>query len=456
VRISYVRINRVFRTSSFRLALFYAGMTGLSFIVLFGVILWSTAHFMRHQIDDSVANEIDEILTDPQSTNPAGLASVVAGLARHSGGFYYLLQDSAGSVIAGNMPSLDPKLGIREWSKAPGVPRPRDRAVRGKGVAVEGCYLFVGWSTHQLREMQQMVTRSFMWGLTASVALALVGGVLAGRRIMRKIESVSETTRDIVAGDLTRRVRGTSAGDEFDHLAASINSMLDRIQSLMGELQQVTTDIAHDLRTPLSRLRQRLESAQRPDAAAADLRTAVAGTIGEIDVILGIFGALLRIAQIESGARRSGFSAVDLNELLGTVAELYRSSAEEKRQAFLVSVDDNLHVRGDRELLLQLFANLVDNAIKHSPPESTIAVSASREAGLARIVIADNGPGIPAHLHAKVLQRFFRLESSRTTQGSGLGLSLAHAIVKLHEATLELWDNQPGLRVTVVMLGGAA
>ncbi len=201
---------------------------------------------MRHQIDDSVSNEIDEILTDPQSINPAGLASVVTGLARHPGGFYYLLQDSAGSMIIRNMPGLDPKQGIREWAKTPGVARPRDRAVRGKGVAVDGGYLFVGWSTHQLREMQEMVTRSFMWGLAASVALALVGGVLAGRRIMRKIESVSETTRDIVAGDLTRRVRGTAAGDEFDHLAASINGMLDRIQSLMSELQQVTTDIAHD------------------------------------------------------------------------------------------------------------------------------------------------------------------------------------------------------------------
>jgi len=426
-------------------------MTGFSFIVLFGVILWSTTHFMRHQIDDSVANEIDEIVTDPQSSNPAGLASVVTGLARHSGGFYYLLQDSAGKVIAGNMPGLDPKLGIREWANPPRAERPRGSAVRGKGVAVDGCYLFVGWSTHQLREMEEMVTRSFMWGLTASVALALVGGVLAGRRIMRKIESVSETTRDIVAGDLTRRVLATTAGDEFDHLAASINSMLDRIQSLMSELQQVTTDIAHDLRTPLSRLRQRLESAQRPDAAAAELREAVAGTVGEIDVILGIFSALLRIAQIESGARRSGFATVDLNELLGTVAELYRSSAEEKRQAFLLSVANNLRVRGDRELLLQLFANLVENAIKHSPPESTIALSASHEAGRACIVIADNGPGIPAHSRTKVLQRFFRLESSRTTQGSGLGLSLAHAIVKLHEASLELWDNEPGLRVTVVM-----
>lgn len=154
--------------------------------------------------------------------------------------------------------------------------------LRGKGVAVEGNYLFVGWSTHQLHEMEQMVTRSFMWGLSASIALALVGGVLAGRRIMRKIESVSETTREIVAGDLTRRVLSSTAGDEFDHLAVSINSMLDRIQSLMGELQQVTTDIAHDLRTPLSRLRQRLESAQRPDVSTAELREIVAGTVGEV------------------------------------------------------------------------------------------------------------------------------------------------------------------------------
>jgi signal transduction histidine kinase len=426
-------------------------MTGLSFIVLFGVILWSTAHFMHHQIDDSVANEIDEIVTDPQSVNLAGLASVVGGLARHSGGFHYLLQDSAGKVIAGNMQSLDPQVGVRELTRPPSVTRSRDRSIRGKGVAVEGGYLFVGWSAHQLREMEEMVTGSFMWGLAASVVLALVGGVFAGHRIMRKIESVSETTRDIVAGDLTRRVRVSSAGDEFDNLAGSINSMLDRIEGLMSELRQVTTDIAHDLRTPLSRLRQRLERAQRPEADVPELREAVAGTVGELDVILGIFGALLRIAQIESGARRSGFGVVDLSELLGTVAELYRSSAEEKRQAFLLSVADNLRVGGDRELLLQLFANLVENAIKHSPPESRITLSAWQEPGRACVEIADNGPGIPAQLRSKVLQRFFRLESSRTTQGSGLGLSLAHAVVKLHEASMELSHNDPGLKVVVAM-----
>jgi len=350
-----VQPSRIFRTSSFRLALFYAAMTGLSFIVLFGVILWSTTHFMRHQIDDSVANEIAEILTDPQSRDPAGSRQSLAVSRVMPAVFTIFCRIRPAKFWPGTCAAL-----IRNRASASGPMATLRNAARqhraGKGVVVKGDYLFVGWSTHQLHEMEEMVTRSFVWGLTASVAFALFGGVLAGRRIMRRIEAVSETTRDIVAGDLTRRVVSSTTGDEFDHLSASINSMLDRIQSLMGGLQQVTTDIAHDLRTPLSRLRQRVESAQRPDVSAAQLREAIAGTVEEIDGILGIFGALLRIAQIESGARRAGFATVDLTELLGTVAELYRSSAEEKRQLFLLSVPDNLQVRGDRELLLQLFA----------------------------------------------------------------------------------------------------
>jgi signal transduction histidine kinase len=266
---------------------------------------------------------------------------------------------------------------------------------------------------------------------------------------MHKIESVSATTRDIVAGDLTRRVPVGGSGDEFDNLADSINSMLDRIQALMSELQQVTTDIAHDLRTPLTRLRQRLELVQRPEVDSQALRQVVVNTVVDIDGILGIFGALLRIAQVESGARRAAFAAVDLSELLGTVAELYRSSAEEKSQSFAFRADGTLQVRGDRELLLQLFANLVENAIKHSPSGSAISLTAFNSGSAVSIIVADDGPGIPIHLRTKVLQRFVRLEASRTTSGSGLGLSLASAIVKLHDANLSLSDNQPGVKVTV-------
>jgi signal transduction histidine kinase len=248
----------------------------------------------------------------------------------------------------------------------------------------------------------------------------------------------------------------TLAGDEFDHLAGSINAMLNRIESLMSDLHQVTTDIAHDMRTPLTRLRQRLEGARHPSAGAGELRDALDRTIREIDVILGIFSAVLRIAQIESGARKSGFTAVDLSELLGTVAELYRSSADEKQQSFRSDVAPGLAVRGDRELLMQLFANLIENAIRHSPSEARIELRAAARADAVQVIVADDGPGIPPEYRAKVLERFFRLERSRTTPGSGLGLSLAGAVAKLHEAAMTIEDNGPGLAVTVTLPHGDA
>jgi signal transduction histidine kinase len=438
--------SRVFRTSSFRHALMYAGLTGISFLVLFGVIFWSTARFMRHQIDDSVSSELDEITTDSQASNAEGIATIVQGLAKHSSGFYYLLQDPTGVVQAGNLPAVGPRLGIREWGESPRSPY---SAIRGRGINISGDYLFVGWSTHQLHEMEEMVVSSFVWGLATSIALALAGGIATSGRLLRKIEVISETSRNIIEGDLPRRVPVTQTGDEFDHLADSINTMLDRIQALMEDLRQVTTDIAHDMRTPLTRLRQRLEVAQQSPADVAQQREILATTIVEIDAILGIFGALLRIAQIESGARKAAFTSVHLSDLLHTAVELYRSAADDKNQLLEEKIDAGLTVKGDRELLMQLFANLIENAIRHAPPGAHISVMARRDGDKADISVTDNGPGIPDSMHAKVMQRFFRLESSRTTPGSGLGLSLALAIVNLHNATLKLGDNSPGLSVAV-------
>jgi signal transduction histidine kinase len=429
----------------------YAGLTGISFLILFGVIFWSTARFMRHQIDDSVASELDEIMTDPQAHEPAKLETLVKGLAQHSSGFYYLLQDPAGVVRAGNLPPIDPKLGNREWGKSGEHNEKPYAAMRGRGVKLDGDYLFVGWSTHQLHEMEEMVVGSFAWGLAASIALALLGGVIMSGRLMRKIELVGETSRNIIEGDLAQRVPVTNAGDEFDNLAGSINTMLDRIQALMKDLSQVTTDIAHDMRTPLTRLRQRLELAQRPSVEANELRETLAITVREIDVILGIFAALLRISQIEGGARKTGFKALDLSELMHTTVELYRSAADERDQIFEESISENLMVKGDGELLMQLFANLIENAIRHAPLGAKISLTAQYSAGNVQVVVSDNGRGIPAAMRPKVLQRFFRLDNSRTTPGHGLGLSLATAIAKLHDATMTLSDNEPGLRVTVFL-----
>jgi signal transduction histidine kinase len=432
----------------------YAGLTGISFLILFGVIFWSTARFMRHQIDDSVSSELDEIMTDSQAREPDQIAALVQGLARHSSGFYYLLQDPAGVVRAGNLPSVDPRLGVREWGKSAQSTGSPYSAMRGRGVEFAGEYLFVGWSTHQIHEMEEMVVGSFAWGLAASIALALAGGAVMSGRLMRKIEVVSETSRNIIEGDLERRVPVTDAGDEFDNLAASINAMLDRIETLMNDLRQVTTDIAHDMRTPLTRLRQRLELAQRSGVDVEGLRETLAVTVREIDVILGMFAALLRIAQIESGARKSGFKILDLSELMHTTAELYRPAAEEKNQTLEESIAADLVIKGDHELLMLLFANLIENAVRHAPQGAKIDLKAQNADGRVEVIVGDNGRGIPAEMRAKVLQRFFRLENSRTTPGHGLGLSLAAAIVKLHEATMTLTDNDPGLRVTVALQAG--
>jgi signal transduction histidine kinase len=429
----------------------YATMTGITFVILLSVIFISTTRFMRHQIDDSVNNEVEEILADSPGRNPDAIRQVVQGLAKHPSGFYYLLQDSNGQVQAGNLPAVDPQPGVREWEKAHKADTPGLSAIRGRGVLLPGAYLFVGWSTHQLLEMEEMVVGTFAWGLAASIGLALIGGLIMSGRLMRRIEKISMTSRSIIGEDLRQRLPVTRAEDELDHLAGSINAMLDRIAALMNDLRQVTTDIAHDLRTPLTRLRQRLELAVRPGEDAAAARLTLESAVAEIDSILAIFGALLRIAQIEAGNRRFGFKAIPLSELLGAVAELYRPMAEENGQILIETIEPSLQVNGERELLMQLFANLIENALRHTPRGSTITLAARRTDRWAQVSVTDDGPGIPENLRGKVLQRFFRLESSRTTVGHGLGLSMADAIVKVHDATLELTDAGPGLRATVLL-----
>jgi signal transduction histidine kinase len=428
----------------------YAALTGVSFVILLGVIFISTTRFMRHQIDDSVSSEVGEILADTRGQGLDALRSVVHGLSSHPAGFYYLLQDTHGAVLAGNLPAIEARDGIREWPQSTKSASSPFSAIRGRGTSVAGGYLFVGWSTNQLNEMEEMVVGSFAWGLAASIALALAGGWVMSSRLMRRIETVSNTSRNIIGEDLRQRLPVTQAGDELDHLAGSINAMLDRIQTLMEDLRQVTTDIAHDLRTPLTRLRQRLELASRPEIDAQKVRETLGLTVLEIDSILAIFAALLHIAQLQGGPRRAAFKEIDLSGLLSTIAELYRPMAEENGQHLLETVVASLTVQGERELLMQLFANLIENALRHTPRGSTVTICASRSGGEVVVSVVDDGPGIPENMREKVLQRFFRLEASRTTVGSGLGLSLANAIVKVHDARLELTDARPGLRAAVI------
>jgi signal transduction histidine kinase len=266
---------------------------------------------------------------------------------------------------------------------------------------------------------------------------------------MRRIEAINQTSREIMEGDLSRRVPTAGSGDDFDRLATNLNRMLERIEDLMAAVRQVSDNIAHDLRTPLTRLRTRLELARgsNPEQTREEIDRA----IEDAQELLTTFNALLRIARIESGSSRGAFADVDIASLVRDIAELYEPVAAEKGQTLSVQGQRAVTVRGDRDLLFQALANLVDNAIKHTPEGSGIELSAESRDGRAELGVADTGPGIPADLRGKVFRRFFRTDASRSTPGSGLGLSLVRAVADLHEARIDLADNDPGLRVTIIL-----
>jgi len=449
--IASVRLPRLLRTSSFRLTILYAAMFGLSGVALFVVVAWSVASFMAEQIDATVANELAEVQADAGGRDTTAVKRVIEGLIINSPGIYYLLQAPDGRVIGGNMMTIAPTPGPRSLQSISQAPdRHAVGGIRGRGVVLpDGSYLFVGISDYQLGEVREVVARTFLLGLGVTIVLALAGGLAMSFSVLRRVEAVSRASRSIMAGDLGQRMALRGTDDEFDHLSTSLNAMLDRIQDLMLGLHQVSSDIAHDLRTPLTRLRQRLELAGRRENTVDGLKAALNGAIDNVDAILETFGALLRIAQIEAGTRRAGFRPVALSALLQGLADAYQPVAEEKAQHLLARIAPGLFVDGDRELLTQLFANLVENAIRHSPAHARLHVAAASTPPGVTVIVADTGPGIPASYRQKVLQRLYRLETSRTTSGSGLGLSLVNAVATLHDATLDLQDNEPGLRCVV-------
>ena len=447
-----MRLPRPLRTSSFRLTVLYAAMFSVSGLVVFVIVAWLVGSFMAEQLDVTVENELAEVQADAGGQDTQVLKRVITGLTVNSPGIYYLLQAPDGEVIAGNMTAIDPKPGLRslEWTHQ--APERRSiGGIRGRGIVLpDGAYLFVGISDYQLGEVREVILRTSLLGLGVTVVLAVAGGLAMSYGVLRRVEAVSRASRAIMAGDLAQRMTLRGTDDEFDHLSSSLNTMLDRIQDLMLGLQQVSSDIAHDLRTPLTRLRQRLELARRREDTVEGLHIAVDGAIDNVDAILETFGALLRIAQIEAGTRRSGFQPVSLSALLSGLIEAYQPVAEERVQKLDAQIAPDLWVVGDRDLLTQMFANLIDNAMVHSAAGADLAVEAVSAPGGVQVMVSDNGPGIPPQYRQAVLQRFYRLDRSRTTPGSGLGLSLVSAVASLHDAALSLEDNDPGLRCVLV------
>lgn len=448
---------RLLRSSTFRLALVYMALFAASVLILLAFIYWSTAAYMARQVDATIETEIAGLAEQYRTRGLTGLSDLIgARVARKpSGSSIYLLVDRAFAPVVGNLsrwpdvpPAEDGWLNFR--LEGQGWPRGEIHRARARAFRLEGGFhLLVGRDIHDLEETQALIVNTLIWGLLMTLVLALLGGVVMTRSMLRRIEAINQTSREIMSGDLTHRIPSNQSGDDFDVLIGNLNAMLDRIESLMEGVRRVSDNIAHDLKTPLTRLRHSLEVLRAEAAEPDTVHALTEQAVGEAERLLSTFNALLRIARVESAESRAAFADVRLADLVRDVADLYEPLAEEKGQRLVAQVADGVCVRGDRDLLFQALANLLDNAVKYTPPGGTISVGLENRANGPHLTVADSGPGVPAQARGKVFQRFFRLEESRTTPGSGLGLSLVAAVAQLHGAGVRLSDNQPGLRVTL-------
>jgi hypothetical protein len=442
------------RSAGVRFGLIYAGLFALSALALSGFLWWSTAGLLDRQTEAAI-NADAQGLVERFADGPRSLVDTIQDrvAANLSDDAIYLLADSAFRPIAGNL-EVWPRLVTAdvEWTEIP-----IDRAgVRGLArirhfILPGGFNLLVGRDVQARAQLRRILGDALLWAPAIVVALGTVGA-LAVRGLFRlTIADVAATAAAFSRGDMTRRVRVTGLGDEFDQLAEEINNMLDRIASLMDGVRQVSNAIAHDLRTPITRARTRLEDASHSAHTEADLRAAIDRAQVDLDGIISVFQALLRISEIEAGARRSAFARVDLGPLLFDLAELYTAAAEEREQELIHDTPPILPAFGDRDMLQQAVANLLDNALKFSPPGSTIRLSARTVGRMLEISVSDQGAGIPPEERARATDRFYRGETARNTPGSGLGLSLVQAVATLHGGSLRLEDNGPGLRAVITM-----
>lgn len=437
------------RSFSLRLAALYAGAFALAVIVLGVVTLLATREALRRQFDARIGAEAAGLA---QEFRTEGLSSVVQAVEerdRSPGALDYGLQGARGEPVAGKLAQARTPLG---WSSL-GKPQQNGEAESIRvltTVLPDGHRLVVGNIDEQSEELQHTVLASFAWAFAGVVALGVIGGYGLGRDVHRRLATMTAAAEAIIDGDLAHRIPEQGSNDDLDRVAAAFNRMLDRIASLMTSLRQVSDDIAHDLRTPLTRLRQKLEASLALETPAARAE-AVSSALDDVDAILETFAGLLRIAQIEGGARRAAFQTVDMAALAGTVVEAFAPSAEDAGQSLGLKADGPLMVEGDPELLTQMLVNLVDNALRHAGPKAKVEVGAQRRGADVIVTVSDNGPGVPESERGRVFDRFYRLEQNRSSPGSGLGLALVAAIARLHGARVSLADAGPGLQVRVAL-----
>jgi signal transduction histidine kinase len=442
-----VLLAETLRSSTLRLALISILVFGAAVIGLFSYVYFSAAGYVRILSDRDIAAEV-AVLQKAKGGRDALVAAVgerVAG-ERLEGG-RYLLADASFMPLAGNMKEWPTAL-AKESVGWHSIDAGDGHLLRVDVVALpDGLRLLVGKDIDDLRGFAAKIDTAIALALLMIFILAGVVTVYVSRRTVGRIESINTISRSIMQSDLGQRIPLRGTRDEWDRLAQNLNLMLDRIETLMGEVKQATDNVAHDLRTPLTRMRGRLEKASGRPREGENDQALIGDTLAELDRVLTMFASLTRISQIEAKDRTAVFRTVNLADIAGEVVELFDAAAEHEHVTLTAAGVPTAFVTGDRDLLFDAVANLVDNAIKHGREAGRVRVEVTRTEGGATIAVADDGPGIPDHERQHVLKRFYRLERSRSMPGNGLGLSLVAAVAHLHGAEIEMSDNAPGLSI---------
>ena len=447
-----MNLSRALRTSTFRFAALYVVVFISSVAVLTIVAYFSIRSALEHQLRANMQAEVAALAKAYRAGGLDRLRTTASNPRRRASWRYrYRIVTTEGATVVSAINLLDRQLEPPQTSINTQRPTLTAHGARALTVALDDKYkLSIASNQVVLRDLQRALGDALLVILAASLLLGLGGGWLVSSRYLARIDRISETAQSIIAGDLARRIPVSSTNDELDRLALTLNGMLERINELMDSLQQVSNDIAHDLRTPLSRLRHRLEQASVSDLSTSEMQESIAAAISDTDAILETFGALLRIAQIEAGSRKSGFTELSLSDLVNDVVEAYGPAIEDQGNSLSATIANGIQMTGDRELLAQLLANLIENGLRHTPSNTTIEIGLQEKADSIRLVVADNGPGVPSDQKNKLFDRFYRSDQSRTTPGSGLGLSLVKATADLHRAEIDLRDNKPGLAVEII------
>ena len=460
---------RLLSSTPFRLTLAYMGAFVVAAAMIVGFIAWRANDLLTNKVVETLEAEVTGLREQFQAGGAERLAAIVAQRSAQPGSSLYLLVDAAGRKAAGNLNRVPPEFGgvrqgtlfnyVRAGDEGHGAAR---HAVGVPLPVPGGLVLIVGRDIEDLHRFAGTMGQLGLWSVILLSAIGIGAGLAVSRSVLRRIETITETSRTIVAGDLSKRIPLDGSGDELDRLSESLNAMLGRIEELMAALREVSDNIAHDLKTPLNRLRNRAEAALRNPDGPASYRDGLTKTIEEADELIKTFNSLLLIARLEAGAVAESMGPVDPASIIGDVAELYEPVAEEAGLRLDVSAARGLTIVANRELVSQAVANLVDNAIKYSVDETkspagdgatrgSIAISLARVGETVEIAVADRGPGVAPQDRERALARFVRLEKSRSRPGSGLGLSLVAAVARLHGGSIRLEDNAPGLRVVLTL-----